>query len=204
MLLFALMTLYMINGCDGPHRVYQTTSSIGGDSRMFDCLFYMSARYDDKPHTSSSSNIDIDRYCRRLITTTKIKVETNPSLNKISVPFDQLREMNISAHQLLEWYAPIDVIEEYVLSKKMGLFFNCSKKGNLWFGPQCQYTFDSDRALTIEKMRQFYLKEETSDVLSITNGTCYLINNDECESVLCLDWREICDGKKTNRIFCFQ
>ena len=104
--------------------------------------------------------------------------------------------MNISSDQLLKWYAPIDIIEEYELGYATGSYFNCSDEKNIWFGTQCQYTFDSvDIIPEILYDRSRARLKVSDDLLSITNGTCYVVNNDECKSVICLDWREMCDGR---------
>ncbi|UJR12115.1 hypothetical protein I4U23_016293 [Adineta vaga] len=135
------------------------------------------------------------RYCRRL--TEKIidrsLIDNKTTANGRHLTFNQLREMSISSNQLLDWYVPLDTIEEYVSNKETGFVFICS---NLWFGTQCEYTFDSNASFTnIVKERQTKKKHPTSDVLSITNGTCYIMHYEECKSVICLDWCEICDGK---------
>ncbi|CAF1524754.1 unnamed protein product [Rotaria magnacalcarata] len=123
-------------------------------------------------------------------------VETNSSMNSQSFTFDQLRQMNISTDQLLAWYAPLDIIEDYVSGKVNRLFFNCSDNGNLWFGAQCEYTFDTStefHKLVLEK--KVGKMQVPEDILAITNGTCYITDPNVCKSFICLDWREICDGK---------
>jgi hypothetical protein len=115
---------------------------------------------------------------------------TNYSVYK----FDQLRSMGVTSQQLYEWYAPTDVIEEYIAGKQNGSFVNCSN--TVWFGSKCEYTWDSHRELLYIIHDQFRAKESVPTNLSLyTNGTCYEMNNTDCESIICLDWREICDGK---------
>ncbi|CAF4397884.1 unnamed protein product, partial [Adineta steineri] len=58
------------------------------------------------------------------------------------------------------------------------------------------YTLDSYAELKDILSDRFDAKDYMEDdLLTITNGTCYLVPNDQCQSILCLDWREICDGK---------
>ncbi|CAF1165202.1 unnamed protein product, partial [Didymodactylos carnosus] len=69
-----------------------------------------------------------------------------------------------------------------------------------WFGVYCQYTFystDKTFADIINEKIQMQTYFKPSDVLTITNGTCYLYLK-ECNRghvPMCIDWREICDGK---------
>jgi len=169
----------------------------------FDCLYDMTfLENTDMGYMEYTSVVysEIMRYCRRLTTTTNRDLVPDNTLlisNQKALPFDRLREMGISASQLFKWNAPIDVIEEYISGKKTGLFVNCSDRANLWFGPHCEYTFDSFLNLYQLLIERFDAKKKVPEnILSITNGTCYELNGVECNSVICLDWREICDGKK--------
>jgi hypothetical protein len=170
----------------------------------FDCLYDVTfLENSDMAHMEYTSVVysEIMRYCRRLTTATNQDLVSDNNLlisNEKALPFDRLREMGISASQLFEWNAPIDVIEEYILGKKTGFFVNCSDRANLWFGAHCEYTFDSFFNLYELLTERFAAKKKVPEnILSITNGTCYELNGVECNSVICLDWREICDGKKT-------
>ncbi|CAF4262485.1 unnamed protein product [Rotaria socialis] len=120
-----------------------------------------------------------------------------------SYSFKDLEKLNITTHDLLLWFAPIDLVEDYqaylyfpssIIASKT--FNNCS---SLWFGDQCQYTFDSNEPFSTIVFKTFHAKENVSKDIplqSITNLTCYI--HLECNrggSPLCLDWREICDGR---------
>ncbi|CAF4840347.1 unnamed protein product [Rotaria sp. Silwood1] len=111
--------------------------------------------------------------------------------------FTQLRQMDISPQQLFDWYAPMDTIEDFIEENSEGLFFNCSRKnGNNWFGPQCQYRFANDGGFLKIIDRQYAMRTFNDfKSLSSTNGTCYPVMKNECQSIICLDWREIFDGK---------
>ncbi|CAF4684641.1 unnamed protein product [Rotaria socialis] len=169
-----------------------------GSGYAFDCLQYR----DGSPQNSVSgptSQYEMIRYCRSSTMKSMenlLSIKNTTIFSDKSFTFDQLRLMNISSDQLLKWYAPIDLIEEYESGYATGSFFNCSDDKNFWFGTYCQYTFDLDYTIPdIRFYRSGARQEVSDDLLSITNGTCYVVNNDECKSVICLDWREICDGK---------
>jgi hypothetical protein len=179
--------------------MYETS----GYGSAFDCLTdmnfgdiqYYASEGADYPHVK----VEIMRFCRRSITKTSSNLLFAKNTTIVKVPsftFEQLREMNISTYQLLEWYAPLDMIEEYALGET-GLFFNCSNNDKLWFGVQCEYTFNSaDYFPKLVVGRQNDKKKHIPDnLLSITNGTCYIMDHNDCKAILCLDWREICDGK---------
>ncbi|CAF1117126.1 unnamed protein product [Didymodactylos carnosus] len=137
------------------------------------------------------------RFCRRTARkNNNISLSLDAKVdNAEAFTFDRLRKTGISARQLFDWYAPLDTIEEYILGQNEGQFFNCSKtEGNFWFGPRCEYMFNSNDTLVNIIVNQF-TRKNNHEVLLFTNGTCYPMNGGECQSVLCLDWREICDGK---------
>ncbi len=193
-----IMTLYGLSNAS--RRMYETTRTTYDTA--FDCLYDILV-FETKNmifmEYGSNINSQIIRYCRQSTTANNQDGAFEDDRwisNRKAVSFDHLREMGISASQLFKWYAPIDVIEDYILGKKTGLFFNCSDRSNLWFGPHCEYTFDSNFNLYGLLNERFKAKKNVPDnILSITTGTCYELNGVECRSVICLDWREVCDGK---------
>ena len=118
--------------------------------------------------------------------------------------FDQLRELNVDTTHLLSWSATIDLAEQYqyylqhhqnepLLSEEV--FINCT---NPWFGPQCQYSFYMDRIESFQKMihKMFHQRLVSKSLPGVDNLACYIhIKCDRGGSDLCLDWREVCDGR---------
>ncbi|CAF1197918.1 unnamed protein product [Adineta steineri] len=109
--------------------------------------------------------------------------------------FDQLYRLNITSHEILLWSSSIDLAEQYEyyldqptqsnLSNKK--FFNCTRP---WFGSRCQYSFESNKDKLMQKSFETALTDD------IFNGTCYiLLECDRGGSSMCLDWREMCDGR---------
>jgi hypothetical protein len=202
-----LIVIFLRNISNASHRMYETTRII--IDTTFDCLYDVTIPENgqmDYMEYESVAYTEIMRYCRRLTTVTNQDLVSDNNLlisNEKALPFDRLREMGISASQLFKWNAPIDVIEEYILGKKTGLFVNCSDRNNLWFGAHCEYTLDSPSNLYELLTERFAAKKNVPEnILLITNGTCYELNGIECNSVICLDWREICDGKKIYFLNC--
>ncbi len=177
------------------------TNHVPGSDNTFDCLILLDGK-DGLWHAEFSRlperlYLQPHRYCRRstLLDGQHIPSSENSTITNHTIfTFDDLRSMNITHSQLYNWYAPMDIIEDYLSGEKTGFFVNCSDP--LWFGSTCQYTFDSDEPLDNLIDERFDAKDTLPiDLSSFTNGTCYEISNASCESILCLDWREICDGK---------
>ena len=117
--------------------------------------------------------------------------------------FDQLRHLNVDITQLLSWSATIDLAENYqyylqhqnesFLSQEV--FINCTRP---WFGSQCEYSFDMDDISSFQKIVEKTLRQRTDSESSydLTNLPCYIhLKCDRGGSGLCLDWREVCDGR---------
>jgi hypothetical protein len=196
-----ILFIFLCGICDGSRRMYETIRN--KNEIAFDCLYHLITDDDHLTRMKMDVRIENIPFCRYSSTIMKDNL-LSPNIEQWT--FDDLRQMNISAGQLFDWYAPLDIIEEYLLEKKTGVFVNCSKKENFWFGSRCEYTLDSKKDLKDLLWDRFdakyYLKK---NFLSTTNGTCYSIPNDQCQSILCLDWREICDGKSNDMLIlsCF-
>ena len=197
-----ILCLLFCNRCDGSRRMYDTSPS--RNAIIHDCLSHMMT--DDKDLLLIKRDVRVQhvRFCRQssiaMTAGPEPFTESMPFANGQRWTFDELRRMNVTAGQLFDWYAPVDLIEDYLIGNEAGIFVNCSHARSVWFGARCQYTFDSASELKELLWNRFDAKETLQvDVLSITNGTCYEIPADQCQSVLCLDWREICDGKRNSR-----
>ncbi len=182
------------------HRMFDT-SRVPGSDGTFDCLipFVSVSDYSHPMFKREPESLyrKAHRYCRRSTLFDRQHIPSSENLTMADhtvFTFDDLRSMNITHRQLYEWYAPMDIIEEYLSGEQTGSFVNCSDP--LWFGSTCQYTFDSDESFDDLIGERFDAKRTLPiDLSSFTNGTCYEISNASCDSILCLDWREICDGK---------
>jgi hypothetical protein len=116
--------------------------------------------------------------------------------------FKTLRSRGIASEDLFQWSISVDVIEQYAiyLAKNDTTldeqeFYNCS---HLWFGSRCQYTFSlniSIESFGVFLISSFNSREQFS--YNLTIHTCYPYLS-ECyrgPKPMCLDWREVCDGK---------
>ncbi|CAF1524238.1 unnamed protein product [Didymodactylos carnosus] len=185
---FALFLPFVLSSTPS-YSVYET-SSLSGQSQ-YDCLYWANANY------------VILNYCIRPNDSETINFSPYQSaINGKRYAFYELYQLNISSYDFYQWSAPINLIEKYQMyhdnitnSLDYELYYNCSKP---WFGTFCQYTLNSIESFDqiIAERFQSRIKYEPTDVIKITNGTCYTgLKCYRGPSPICLDWREICDGK---------
>ncbi len=172
--------------------------SINEDQLQYDCLYYHVPLKPEQQQRPVSN--EIIPYCYRptLSSTNNIKMNDGNSTT-----FEELKRRKITVEQLISWSVPIDLLESYQFyldqaTPVIGLdrFYNCSE---MWFGPFCQYTFDSFNSFADIVREMFRMKEgNVNDVINVTEGgtcyqflSCYRGPGDSS----CLDWREVCDGK---------
>ncbi|UJR17048.1 hypothetical protein I4U23_003945 [Adineta vaga] len=148
-----------------------------------DCLRFYSIRLNTLIKTE---------YCLRPTDHTHLITTDYFNTQEHNFTFHQLHQMNVTAYQLFIWSASIDLAEQYQHHIQQHnqslqpnqLFYNCTQP---WFGSRCQYSFQID---------QLQPSIELKLNLPATNSTCYaLLECDRGGSYLCLDWREICDGR---------
>ncbi|CAF1415316.1 unnamed protein product [Adineta steineri] len=176
----------------------------GADVIQFDCLHY----YVHDENTDTRYDISIKqviKYCIRLTDDFDVPIRYFSAMSHRNFTFEQLRYLNVTIEQLLSWSASIDLVERYFLymieslinnSLSNEVFYNCTGS---WFGSQCQYSFMHDNkdpfSLVVDNKFQQMTTAEYS-AFTIMNLTCY--NHLKCDrggKDLCLDWREICDGR---------
>ena len=117
--------------------------------------------------------------------------------------FEELRTSNVTSEQLYTWLAPIDLIERYELflndphgSTFEQKFYNCTSP---WFGLFCELSLNVSIEFSqfVQRIFSAKLSDIRGDIVKITNYTCYeYIVCDRGPEPVCLDWREICDGKR--------
>ncbi|CAF1150052.1 unnamed protein product [Didymodactylos carnosus] len=188
--MFTVTALISITTTVACLHLYESDIDLSDKRDHYDCLYYFTDNLLDQYH--------LIPYCVRPSSNDDRFVPTNHPTEPIM--FFQLRQSNVNSRDLYKWSAPIDLIERYqeyletdgVTRSDNQLFYNCS---SLWFGTTCQYTLDSLETFEDIVQERFLLKTDVplKEVLEITNGTCY--TNLICESVQCLDWRNICNGK---------
>jgi hypothetical protein len=163
----------------------------------FDCLYAYLVDAGKEVGSRYIRNYHLIPYCQRLDTVEELEQVSHLFSENIAqtITFNELKKRSITSEQLLAWFAPIDVAERYEMNNSdLDVFHNCSSP---WFGSICQYKFDHDLSLPFGDIVEATSIDHLSVDNNITTGTCYRFL-DSCNRglwPLCLDWREICDGR---------
>ena len=170
---------------------------------QFDCLHYHVSNEKLNVYQEFADVVeDMIPYCIRLVARSDRSWETLTEIFGRKVAFEELYLANLTTRHLLAWSNTIDVVERYQLylddprNSSNDYFFNCTEP---WFGLWCQYSFD----LTVEsKSISNIVESEFSgrkpyppSSNMIIQLPCYtFLQCNRGGSLLCLDWREICNG----------
>ena len=203
-----LLPLMLISPSAEVVLIWQTN---GVHSDQFDCVHYSN----DTEHAESIP------FCRRpsFVETDDGRAPYQACQNKRSYhSFAELAMNKTQPEHLLTWNSAIDVLDAYAtflhFSSGWGSasmtnqtqhldtvgICNCSSNGSSYFGRWCEYELLSSVSFPEAVDHQFALKEQ-NEIGSqwFGNLTCY-ISLLECDpGPVCLDWRQICDGRIVRR-----
>ncbi|CAF4636304.1 unnamed protein product, partial [Rotaria socialis] len=175
--------------------LYHTAHSHYTGSLDHDCLYYYDITW------GVTEKIP---YCIRPTDINSARRNAVPNIYDQKFTFEQLYHLNVTAQQLLSWSASINLAEQYhhyinqvdasFLSNET--FLNCTQS---WFGSDCQYSFELNEVLSFHDILQMIFEAKWKYInlsYTATNLTCYMhLKCDRGGSSLCLDWREICNGR---------
>jgi hypothetical protein len=190
-LIFLLSCIYV----DTRYSLYQSRIR-QASYPTFDCLYAYLIDGGRETGSRYIRNYHLIPYCRRPNIDEKREQFTYTINENIAeaITFDELKKRGITSEQLLTWHAPIDVAERYEMnSSGLDVFYNCSLP---WFGSMCQYKLDYNTPLSFGDIVEATFSDHTKKN-NVSSGTCYPFLNSCNREVwpLCIDWREICDGK---------
>ncbi|CAF4085278.1 unnamed protein product, partial [Adineta steineri] len=152
----------------------------------FDCLHYFS---------SKSSFSGIVKYCIRPNNDKNLTGIHFFNISDQYLSFNELYHLNVTSYDILLWSSSIDVAEQYqyFLDRPFAsnlsneTFFNCTRP---WFGSRCQYSSE------INEDEFVWNSFEMTSANNMFRQTCYiLLECDRGGPSICLDWREICNGR---------
>ena len=173
-------------------------SDIRPDSYLTrDCLYSYLVDGGKENGRSYLRNSHLIPYCRRAEHNEKqddFSYPINENIGK-RLSFKELRKEKVTSEELLQWFAPIDIAEKYQRDENdSDVFYNCSSP---WFGSMCQYQIPYNFSLSLEDIVEMTLNAQKEISSNVTGGTCYqfLTNCNRRLWPLCLDWREICNGR---------
>ncbi|CAF1048431.1 unnamed protein product, partial [Didymodactylos carnosus] len=186
-----------IRTVNGYIHLYNTDLTENGD--YYDCLYTYSNIQVTSKHTNTNKGWSLLPYCFRLSDENEIEFEKKKCYG-YPFTFLELKQKNVTSDDLYEWNSPIDVIDQYqkyidndLLDENSTTYCNCSSLFS--FGSRCQYSFrysSIENGFEHEIQEQFSLRYRLDDHQLMNNLTCYI--ELECKSILCLDWRQICNG----------
>ena len=164
------------------------------DYLNLDCLHY---------HRVNSKPPEVVQYCHRPINNYLRLADDFLNTRDRNYTCKELRKLNVTAHEILMWSGSVDVAEQYQYyidqennpHASNRIFFNCTPP---WFGPRCQFSFALDETTPWSSKTEAGYKIQGNHIsaLSITGFTCYtLLKCNRGSAFICLDWREICDGR---------
>jgi hypothetical protein len=165
-------------------------------SLTFDCLhaYLINDRQED--YEPFMRTYHLIPYCRRPDMDEEQDKFSDKNVEKM-ITFADLKKQKVTSEQLLSWSATMDVAEQYESDSENSheMFYNCSSP---WFGSMCQYKFEFDT--TNNSFTDIVRTVFENRFFTTYNGTvitCYpfLPHCYGNLSIVCLDWREICDGK---------
>ena len=204
--MFFWFVIFFLSAIQAQWNLYDTDPTYRTNQVQYACLYYdvsvsVSGNEPKRLENSASQTI---KYCLRPLNETGIINSDFLNVRGVKHTFKELRNLNVTVYDLLKWSAPIDLIERYVvyinqsytnMSLSKEEFYYCHKQ---WFGPRCQYSFDIP-IRTVEDLVELHYGNRHrfyDDVrYRTTNPSCYTHLQCNRGSPLCLDWREICDGR---------
>ncbi|UJR34447.1 hypothetical protein I4U23_021854 [Adineta vaga] len=152
---------------------------------FFDCIYY--------EHDS------IVTYCRRPGKVIELNRQQQECFsNDEQITYSNLKKWNITSQEVLQLTSSIEQADEYAAYLLNNLSFNnfiCNCSDSASFGKFCEYQlFFNSQSFNESITTQFELKEE--DIYSNQiYGKILCYTTLECNyGLLCLDWRNICDG----------
>ncbi|CAF1537933.1 unnamed protein product [Adineta ricciae] len=185
--------IFFCSICEGSYRLYHTHIPITNNDHH--CLY----RFEKDSNELARFLVP---YCIR---SNKIYSKQECLGRKYS--FYQLYLMNVTKQNLFDWFAPIDVIDDYssylrmekTIESNEKIFCNCSD--DFTFGEYCQYKFtNGNERSTFDEIVISTFEANKQDINSLyllsaqSSLTCYDVFNCTTYTGICLDWREISDG----------
>ncbi len=176
--------------------LYNTEDSTS--TQYYDCVYY----------TNQNNSIQGVKYCIQMNISAKIQRAFTQNQNFSNrgelLSFSELKKMNMSPNTVMEWSTSVEQADKYAkyivqnISVESNDYYvcNCTRAGV--FGKFCEYEYYLDR-LTFDQAITQQFEPIYSDLTGSqyhNNRPCYSTHF-ECDfGLMCLDWRNICDGKE--------
>ena len=196
------MILYQLSNIHGQLNLHDSNPMMNDNVLQSDCLHYYvqnsTVTYQDLADVVN----ELIPYCFRPNNVIQKLYDDFSEVTGILLNFDQLRRINITALDLLSWSISIDLAERYQFylnelnPSLIERFYNCTPP---WFGDFCQYSFLSSKNSYITDIVQDQFRRRVKypeASVMVAQLPCYVyLRCNRGGIYLCLDWREVCDGR---------
>ncbi len=188
--------------CDGRVLLYDTEFHMSSPEK-FDCIYVL----DNVNSDYGGSSAGKVPYCRRPnINKTLIRITDKCENGGDKKYFIELLEKNVRPSEVLKWNSSVEMADEYAAfyynnyseiksNGKQDFLCHCTHPGT--FGKYCEYqltheanSFEASQRLQASIRHFYYLNhQQFGDIVCYKTLSCN-------SGLLCLDWRNICDGKQ--------
>ncbi|CAF2407172.1 unnamed protein product [Rotaria sp. Silwood2] len=172
--LLIFLVLFMIP--DTGFSLYYSSDRLGSNS-TFDCLYAYILDYTTDQNALFTINSNLIPYCRRLDQNDEQQQQlsvTSYTHVENNITFADMYQRDVTSAQLLNWLAPIDVVERYEKHGRNSneIFHNCSLP---WFGSTCQYRLENSIPSSFSNVVRFILKQRSNKPVATDSNirTCY-------------------------------
>lgn len=207
--LFLLYISISVRSSNSYEIIYNTENS--ESIQYYDCIYYTSNEIMDLEHGAESilvkQSIHNVKYCRQMMETNSLlRLSLNSKAHcfhgGLLISFSDLKRQNISTDDVVKFSSSLEQADKYsrYLSENQidndqdGYICNCVHPGT--FGKFCEYEFHYESSSFEEAIaKQFsFVENDVGASQFHNNRPCY--KTIICDyGLLCLDWRNICDGK---------
>jgi hypothetical protein len=188
--------------CDGRILLYDT-ENIAVSAEKFDCIYIIDIVHPSRGGVSAGKV----PYCRRPNITEDLARPTNKCENEGQLRYfaDLLKE-NVPPFEVLEWSSSVEMTDKYAafyhgnyslikLNETEDFLCHCTQADT--FGKYCEYqltheaqSFEASQySQAINRYNDRFAHQQFGEIVCYQTLPCN-------SGLLCLDWRDICDGKQ--------
>jgi hypothetical protein len=128
---------------------------------------------------------------------------SNCSASSTRYTFYELSQLGFDVDDLLRWHVPMDTVEDYAIYKEelhlpiLSNQFICNCSDPSTFDQYCEYRLYFGETIAEAMDKQFQPRERNMENSQWhERRTCYRTVHTCDFGLLCLDWRQICDGQQ--------